>query len=202
MLFRSVLAERASGSIPIAIALALLQIAMAPRAYNYPKLLAYAVGIPVLWSYINAPGRLRLFLVAAAGVFAFLLRHDHGAYFGIAAAVGVFLAHGRQPAQAFKAVGLLGLMALGILAPYLIYVQLGTGIVRDLRHFVEYSTWVTDRTDLNRDDYTPHLDASQPLLVIAPATTPIVAIGVRWTPDLPAAERAARERAQIGRAHV
>ena len=193
MLF--ILAERASGSVLIALALALLQVAMAPRAYNYPKLLAYAAGIPLLWAYINAPSRIRLFPVALAGVFAFLLRHDHGAYFGIAAAVGVFLTHARQPGQAFKAVALLGLMALGALLPYLLYVQVGTGVVRDLRHFVEYSTWVTDRTDLNSEDYTPQLDPSKSLLVVTPQAAPNVAIGVRWAPGLPAAERTARERA-------
>jgi hypothetical protein len=43
------LAERASGSIPIAVTVALLGIAIAPRFYNYPKLLAYALALPALW---------------------------------------------------------------------------------------------------------------------------------------------------------
>src|SRR4051812_28143595 len=87
------LAERASRSIPIAATVTLLCIAMAPRFYNYPKLLAYAVALPAIWWYIDRPRRLQLFLVALAGVIAFLLRHDHGAYVAAAALIAIVMVH-------------------------------------------------------------------------------------------------------------
>src|SRR5471032_2248568 len=83
------LAARASGSIVIATIVAVLQILMAPRFYNYPKLIVYAIGIAAIWSYFERPGRRGLLLMAIAGVVAFLFRHDHGVYVGTAAIVTV-----------------------------------------------------------------------------------------------------------------
>ena len=84
------LAARASGSIGVGLAVAVIQILMAPRFYNYPKVLAYAARSSDLVS-IDRPDRLRLLLVAAAGVFAFLLRHDHGAYVAVAGVTAVLV---------------------------------------------------------------------------------------------------------------
>jgi hypothetical protein len=78
-----VMGWRASGSILIPLLVALMQIAMAPRFYNYPKLLAYAMAIPALWWYIDRPDRRRLAVLALVGVLAFLLRYDHGVYVGV-----------------------------------------------------------------------------------------------------------------------
>src|SRR5256885_1453178 len=65
MLF--LLSWRASGSIVIALVVALVQIAMAPRFYNFPKLLAYAFAIPAFWWYLDRPSRPRLAAIAGAG---------------------------------------------------------------------------------------------------------------------------------------
>src|SRR5258705_10283580 len=58
MLF--MLSWRASGSVVIALLVALVQIAMAPRFYNFPKLLAYALAIPAFWWYLDRPSPQRL----------------------------------------------------------------------------------------------------------------------------------------------
>src|SRR4051812_1688044 len=55
-----VLSWRASGSMLIALLVALIQVAMAPRFYNFSKLLAYALAIPAYWWYLDRPGRPRL----------------------------------------------------------------------------------------------------------------------------------------------
>src|SRR5262245_9199920 len=58
------LAERVSGSMTTAFFVSSIQILLAPRFYNYPKLLAYAIGIPLVWWYMSKPGRGRLAAVA------------------------------------------------------------------------------------------------------------------------------------------
>ena len=119
-----VLAWRVSGSVVIALLVSLIQIAMAPRFYNYPKLLAYAIAIPILWWYLDRPDRRRLALIAVAGVIAFLLRHDHGLYVGLAGIATVAAAHWPDPRKAAREVAMLGAMALVCVAPYLFYIQI------------------------------------------------------------------------------
>src|SRR5262245_21503036 len=87
-----ILALRASGSLTIAFFIALIQIAMAPRFYNYPKLLAYAIAIPALWAYLSRRTRARVAVVGVAGATAFLLRHDHGVYVAFGALMAVVAA--------------------------------------------------------------------------------------------------------------
>jgi len=107
---------RASGSILIALLVALMQIAMAPRFYNYPKLLAYAMAIPALWWYIDRPDRRRLAVLALVGVLAFLLRYDHGVYVGIAAILAVALAWRLDVRRMATDIALLGAMAFAHVA--------------------------------------------------------------------------------------
>jgi hypothetical protein len=129
------LAERASGSIPIALTVSLLCIAIAPRFYNYPKPLAYAIALPAIWWYIDRPRRSQLFLIAVAGVIAFLLRHDDGAYVAAAALGALVLAHWPDVRTSGREVILLGAMALALVSPCLMYVQRYDGVYEYLRSF-------------------------------------------------------------------
>jgi hypothetical protein len=49
------LSTRASGSIVAGLAACLLHVWLGPRFYNYPKVLVYAVAIPLLWRFADRP---------------------------------------------------------------------------------------------------------------------------------------------------
>ena len=54
-----VIIRRATGSLVMAVAGALLEVAIAPRTYSYPKLVVYAAGILLLWRYVDRPSTRR-----------------------------------------------------------------------------------------------------------------------------------------------
>lgn len=132
------LAARASGSLLAGAAAALFHILLEPRFYNYPKVLVYAIGIPLIWRFADRPVASRAAAVAAWTVVAFLFRHDHGVFMAVGAGT-MLLALEDVPArerlrQCGVYAGLTALMA----APYLLFIQLNGGIVR---YFDDASTW-------------------------------------------------------------
>lgn len=186
------LAWRASGSILIALAVALVQVAMAPRFYNYPKLLAYGLAIPALWAYLARPTRVRLFLIALAGVVAFLLRLDHGAYVAAAALITVAAAHWPHPRKALTEVAVLGLMALLVVSPYLVTVQREMGVARYIRSFVATAQQAAGRTNFTRPSFS--FDLWQPIVMRVRRPPEPPRINVRWAPATDARARAQREQ--------
>jgi hypothetical protein len=187
------LAERASRSIPIALTVALLGIAIAPRFYNYPKLLAYAVALPAIWWYIDRPRRGRLFLVALAGVIAFLLRHDHGAYVAAASLVAVVLVHWPDVRTSVRELLVLGAMALALVAPYMAYTQLHGGAVTYLRAFVEFGRRSASQTNAKALAFS--IDSGQRLFEMTPERPQVPQVNVEWTPSTSELSRAEAERA-------
>ena len=186
------LGAQASGSMALAFALALIQIGLAPRYYNYPKLLAYGVALATLWAYIARPERRRLWLVAAAGVFAFLLRHDHGAYVGAAGILAVALVQRRQLSRLASEIAVLGGMALLLVSPYLIYVIVYQGPITYLQTSLLYGERQTVRT--SADERPPlALDWTQPLVTVTPRVVTSARINVQWRAGLDEAARRERE---------
>jgi hypothetical protein len=95
---------------------AVLLIAIAPRLYSYPKVIVFAVGLWVLWRYVDSPTRVRLIAVATATAFAFLMRHDFGVYAGIVAAVVIVAVH---RGTAWRRLPVFLLAAALLVSPYL-----------------------------------------------------------------------------------
>jgi hypothetical protein len=188
-----VLAWRISGSVWVALVIALLQLAMAPRFYNYPKLLAYGVAIPALWAYVITPTRRRLVLVALAGVFAFLLRLDHGAYVAAAAMAAIVAAHWPNVRRTATELGIAGALGLALVAPYLAYVQQRVGIVEYFREFLDTAQRAAGRTNFKPQGFS--IDRSQPLIVRVRRPAPLPRIHVRWHAGLAEDIRQGRERA-------
>ncbi len=188
-----VLAWRASGSVVIALLIALIQIAMAPRFYNYPKLLAYAIAIPAFWWYIDRPNWRRLLLVGAAGVIAFLLRHDHGLYVGLTAFVAVALAQQLDARRIAAHLALLGAFALVLVGPYLLFVHRHGGVVPYFQTFVRYANQTAERTTLQRQRLS--IDWSQPLVLRVPEPVVQPHVNVRWAANVSEAQRVERARA-------
>jgi hypothetical protein len=132
------LAIRASGSLLLGLAATLFHILLAPRFYNYPKILVYAVGIPLLWWFADRPRPAARWSVALWTVVAFLFRHDHGAFFAIAvlallAALRDVPLHDRVR----HAVAYAG-SVLVLVLPYLVFIQVHGGLAR---YFRDASSW-------------------------------------------------------------
>lgn len=158
------IAIRASGSIVLGVCAALLEIALFPRLYNYPKLIAYAAAIPVIWWWIDKPVARRIWLAALVAAVAFLLRHDHGVYIG-ATFVLAALARGAAGWQerVFR-VGIFAIAFVVLLTPYLAYLELNGGIGRHFDTAYRWSQRDRDRAPLVLPTLTwrPLIDETRP----------------------------------------
>ena len=186
------LAERASGSIPIAATVAVLCIAIAPRFYNYPKLLVYAIALPAVWAYIDQPRRSRLLLMAAAGVIAFLLRDHHGVYVAVAAILAVAVAGWPDARRSFRECAVLGVMALALVSPYLLYVQWHDGAYAYLQAFTSFARRAQSETNWKPVPF--NLDWRLPLIMRVTPAADRPSVNVRWVSGLTDDTREAAER--------
>ena len=120
--------ERATGSIVLGIAGAALQLLLEPRFYNYPKLLAYAAALPLLWRFADKPGDRSVLWVAIATMVAFLFRHDHGVFIGLSMAVLLLLMTDVPWKERLRHAVAYGALVVVLLAPYLIFIQRNGGV--------------------------------------------------------------------------
>jgi hypothetical protein len=118
-----------TGSRVLALIAAVLEIAIVPRAYGYPKIFFYATAFFLLQRYVTRPTTGRLLALAMATAVAFLFRHDHGVYLGTGGVLAAWLVHGSAPLteRARRAATFAGMTAL-LVAPYLLYVQIYGGL--------------------------------------------------------------------------
>jgi hypothetical protein len=147
--FTALAVRELTGSRVLALLAALLEIAIVPRTYGYPKLLAYAAAVFLLQRYVSRPTKGRLFALAASIVTAFLFRHDHGVYLGIAGALAAWLAPPPGPwtARLRRSATLVGLVVL-LAAPYLVYVQANGGVWAYLQTGLEFRAAELRRQEL------------------------------------------------------
>jgi hypothetical protein len=132
------LATRASGSILAGLAACLVHVWLGPRFYNYPKVLIYAAAIPLLWRFADRPGtQLRVWL-AVLTVIAFLFRHDHGVFLGIATAVLMLSIPELRFADRVRHLAIYSLLVLVLVAPYFLFIQMNGGLVL---YFRQASAW-------------------------------------------------------------
>jgi len=130
-------AARASGSMLAALCATLFQIALLPRFYNYPKLLAYALAIPATWALVDRPSWTRRALLAAITVLALLLRHDHGVFVAFYVTATILFLPWPAVERVREVVRYVA-TALLFAVPYLVYLQLNGGIVT---HFIVANAW-------------------------------------------------------------
>ena len=130
-------AERASGSILAAGAATLFQIALFPRFYNYPKLITYALAIPVTWGLLDRPTLARRLALAAITVFSLLLRHDHGVFVGLLVVVTILFST-RAWREKIREISIYAALVFALTLPYLVYLAVNGGIVT---HFLVANAW-------------------------------------------------------------
>ncbi len=135
---------------------ALLQALARPRLYSYPKILLYPVLVLLAWRYLDRPSRGRLAALAGFTVIAFLMRHDHGVYTGLGAAVAVAIANWRYgvPTVA-KRLGELVLLGVVFASPYLAYAQYHTGVVPYFQTGIAISRTEALRTSGVHAEFSP-----------------------------------------------
>jgi len=132
------LATRASGSIIAGLAACLLHVWLGPRFYNYPKVLIYALAIPLLWRFADRPSAPMRVWLAVLTVIAFLFRHDHGAFVGLATTVLMLSIGELRFADRVRHLVIYGLLVLVLVAPYVVFIQLNGGV---LSYFRQASAW-------------------------------------------------------------
>lgn len=116
---------------------AVVQTALFPRLYGYPKLLVPAVALLLMVHYVRARSIGAVFFLSAWTVAAFLLRHDLGVMTALAVACGVVAAP--IPWQTRRADLLRYLVfGLALVSPYLFYVQWTEGLAENVRAALEF----------------------------------------------------------------
>ena len=140
--------------------LAIVIIASTPT-FQFPKLFFYPVAVLVAWWYMERPGVRRGAIVGLVTAVAFLYRHDHGVYIGLASVLAFVLARVAVPAsRRWRAVvadaAAYGFAAGIVVAPWALLVQQNEGLLDYVRTRAEWGrTWAPGRfpylalTDLN-----------------------------------------------------
>src|SRR5688572_1206656 len=132
------LATRASGSILAGLAACLLHVWLGPRFYNYPKVLIYAVAIPLLWRFADRPSAPLRVGLAVLTVIGFLLRHDHGVFVGLATAVLMLSLLDLHLKERLRHLAIYVGLVVILVAPYFLFIQVNGGLVS---YFRQASAW-------------------------------------------------------------
>ena len=132
------LATRASGSILAGLAACLLQVWLGPRFYNYPKVLIYAVAIPLLWRFADRPSAPLRVGLAVLTVIGFLFRHDHGVFVGLATAVLMLSLLDLNLKERLRHLAIYVGLVVILVAPYFLFIQVNGGLVS---YFRQASAW-------------------------------------------------------------
>lgn len=181
-----IVAHRLSGSLTIALVVTALEIVIFPRTYSYPKIAAYAVAACVMAALAARPSRGRIILMAAVIATAFLLRHDHGLYIGVAAAACLILARlgeagSRQVIPAVVgSVAALTAATAAFLLPWIVFVALNGGLPAYFDTALEFARAEANASNL-RSWPRVALVPGQPLFGLAPPDRPLAHI--QWTPE-------------------
>jgi hypothetical protein len=136
-----VAARRLSGSLVVGIIAAVLEVAIFPRGYSYPKMLLYAAAPLLIWWYLKRPSLARMAALAAFVHVAFLFRHDHGLFLGAGAAVAAALVGEGTRSTRVMAQQLSRFAAINLVValPYLAYVGINGGLVQYFVQGIRFS---------------------------------------------------------------
>ena len=172
-----VVALQAFGSATVAALSALIPVAVYPVSYSYPKLLVPALGFLAASWYCVKPDTARAAVMAVTVAVAFLLRHDLGLLLGVSMVVMMLGYHGLSRSTLVSAARVAAIAML-IVAPYLVWVQVYEGLVTYVREGVVFSQREAQRANW----WSPPpfaIDSSRPLAERF-AHGPVV--NVRWQP--------------------
>lgn len=125
-----------------AILVSILALASTPT-FHFPKLFFYPLAVLVAWRYLDRPSARPAAWAGAVTALAFLFRHDHGVYIGVAFAftfvlARVAVASSRTVPAMIRDASAYAAAAALIVAPWAVVVHLGEGLPDYLRTRVEW----------------------------------------------------------------
>src|SRR6185503_2818204 len=174
-------AHRLSGSLTIALVVTAFEIVIYPRTYSYPKIVAYAAAACVMAALAARPSRGRILLMAAVIAAAFLLRHDHGLYIGVASAVCLAVRNPRDGlTPGLRRISELTAATAAFLLPWIVFVTLNGGLPAYFETALEFARAEANASNL-RSWPRLTLVPGQPLIGLTPPDRPLVQI--QWRPD-------------------
>lgn len=133
--------------IPWSLGATLLSVFLAPKLYNYPKVIVLAAGSALIACYARRPALGTVSAMAALTAAAFLFRHDYAVYVGVGTAAACAAAAGSIRRAALHAT-MYAVIALALLTPSLLFVQHHAGLVAYMRDSLAQSEYEAHRTDL------------------------------------------------------
>jgi len=128
---------RLTGSALLGLLAAAFEVAVFPRTYGYPKVLIYAAALWLFGRYAARPSpawRWAIVLLVAA---AFLFRHDHGLFVFAGGLIAVVLSP--VDGASFRRGWMFAAACFVVLLPYLLFVQVETGLWAYLQTGIEFS---------------------------------------------------------------
>lgn len=138
--FTLVAAYWLAGSLRVAVLVTMIEVVIHPRTYSYPKLLPYAAAACAMAALAARPSRGRILLMAAIVASAFLMRHDHGLYIGLASAACLALTSLPEGWRgALRRVALLTAAVAVMLLPWIGYVTLNGGLASYFEAAIEFA---------------------------------------------------------------
>ena len=188
------LSVRLSGRVWPGVLVGLLQIALAPRLYNYAKVFLFACGIWAAWRYADRPRGGRLLVLAGVIATGFLFRHDYAIYLGVLGAATVALTHRSAFALALRRTAALTAATLALLVPFLLFLLTSGGVIVYFRQAAEFARADTARTSFRFPTFD--VQPSAPIVSLAPVDAPPPPhVNVRWADSVSADTRGELERA-------
>ena len=169
---------------------AVAQILISPRLYNYPKLLILAAAAGALLWFARSPARFApAVLLGTVGALGFLFRHDLGVYIAVGALV-VLIAQGYSSGwrSAARSVMRMGVPVIVLVLPGLVVAERHVGLAT---YFQRCLTLVTQEVARAQPQSAMFNFDWRPLVEVDPPIYPL--IHVRWTNSLDARGRVEAE---------
>jgi len=128
-----------TGSLVVASIATIVEVALEPRLYSYPKILVPAVALLLIQRYVRRPSRTRLAWLAAWTGVAVLLRHDLGIYAAAGVGACVVALHVNDWRQMFRTLAEYAAALIVFMLPYVVYVQWSEGLFEHLHVALEFA---------------------------------------------------------------
>ena len=184
-----ILLLRITRSLPLAVVITGLVVAVGPRFYDYDKVFFYPLGAFLCWRYCDRMSTSNLILLAVGTATAFWFRYDNGLYIACAGVVLLLSIHGTSAAFV-RRLGAYVTVTVVVSLPCLLFLQVNGGVPEYARQIVNYAARESTRTSLF---HLPDLqiDDTAPLLAVKSRSG--YPVKVRFTDGLGGVERVALE---------
>jgi hypothetical protein len=132
---------------PAALAASIAGSFLAPKLYNYPKVLVLAGAVLLIVRYATAASWRYVALMAAWTAVAFLFRHDYAVHCAVGLCLVIVAAHGPAWRTSLGRLAGFGVLTLVLLTPSLLWVQRYAGISEYFRNGLALARREMQRTD-------------------------------------------------------